>query len=103
MIGHHHLWEIVLIYRKTGTDSNGQPTHNTAGIVARANITRKSKTIKTIEGTDIINTAQVTLPAGFSISNGDKIILPEGTSLLVQEASPAYGDFAVLSHWVALL
>lgn len=103
MIGHDHLWEIVLIYRKTGTDGNGQPTHSAAGIVARAHVTRKSKTLKTVEGTDIISTAQVTLPPGVPVSNGDKIILREGTSLLVQEASPSYGDYSVLSHWVAFL
>lgn len=102
MLTSEGLWELCTVYPRTGINANGQPISGTP-YTAVCNVTRKTKTLKTDNGTDIQSTAQVTLPAEFSIQAQDKIILPEGTALKVQDVVAVYGAYGIKSHTVAYL
>lgn len=102
MLGHAHIWETVTVYRKTGIDRNGNPTYGPA-IPALCSITRKTKTMRSQGGTDIQSSAQVTLPPEIIPCVQDKIMLPEGKTLMVQEVTLVTGAYGQFSHSVAWL
>lgn len=102
MLGHAHLWEVCTFYRRTGVNANGQPTYG-AAIQVDCWISRKTKTLRAQGGTDIQSSAQVTFPADIIPAAQDKVILPEGKTLVVQDVAIITGAYGKYSHSVAFL
>lgn len=97
------MWATCTLYRKTGTDGNGQPTYGTGIPISDCAITYKTKIIKRDSGSDILSVAQVTFPAEVIPCVQDKIMLSDGNMLEVQDVSLATGAYGAFSHSVAWL
>jgi hypothetical protein len=102
MMGHSLLCDFCTVEPKTGTDGNGQPTYGTA-VGTRARITEKTKILRKEGGTDIISTAQVTLPPGITVAAQDRVTLPGGTALPVLQVEAGRGEFGTKTQTVAFL
>lgn len=72
------LKQSITLYPHTGFNSNGQSTYGTSSTVKGIIMQRVMNTRDSM-GNDAISTTQITIDGSVTITNKDKIVLPDGS------------------------
>ena len=89
------LRQSITRYAVTGHDGDGLPTHSVTGDTIPCRIDAEEKKLVSMQGDEIISTAQIIISGDYTIDPEDRIVLPDSREpliLRIQENVDPNGD-----------